>query len=172
MSRPAGSARNPAAASTTIAAPSPCRRAERERSMPKRLRRPTTWGGAVAFACSGRGRKLRRGLAPARQRCDAAEPLLDLLVGRERQIGALGMEQRRCDREVRERHVAANQVGLPAEVGFEHRHVAVEAFESLGDRGLVGRAEVEELLYQAIEEQRVAGLFADVRMLVGLPAAY
>src|ERR1043166_283730 len=133
MSRPAGSARNPAAASTTTAAPSRCRRAsavpvpaesgtalaslvwshflrrtaahfagkcsEREHAASENdCAAPTLWGGAVAFACSGRGRKLRRGLAPARQRRDAAEPLLDLLVGCHRELGALGVEQRCGDR--------------------------------------------------------------------------
>src|SRR2546430_4764089 len=59
----------------------------------------------------------------------------------------------RSDREIRQRDVLAGHIGLLAEMGFEHGRFAVEAFDGLGDLGLVGRAEIENLLHHPVRSE-------------------
>jgi hypothetical protein len=57
-----------------------------------------------------------------------------------------------------------------AEVSIEHGCFAIEGFRGLVDDRSLGRTEVEELLDQALEDQRLASFAVPVRELPALPA--
>jgi hypothetical protein len=60
-------------------------------------------------------------VSPSGQRRHASKPIPQVLIGRDRQIRFLGVEQRRRDREVRECDLGPDQVGLLREVGSSTR---------------------------------------------------
>ena len=74
-------------------------------------------------------------------------------VGRDRQVALRGIKQRGRDREVGERRLLADKVGLFRQMGIEHRRFLVEAGECLGDDRLVGRTQVQQLLHQPFDDR-------------------
>src|SRR5579883_2021031 len=80
------------------------------------------------------------------------------------------MEQRRRNGEVGDGQRVVDQVFVLAQMCVEHFGFFVEAFDRLGNSGLIRRAEIDEFLHQVLESQGPAGLRAPMREYPSLPA--
>jgi hypothetical protein len=88
-----------------------------------------------------------------------------VLIGRDRQIRFLGVEQRRRDREVRECDLGPDQVGLLREVGSSTRASRLKDSMPFATTAISGRAQVEKLLHQPLDDQRLAAFLVPAREL-------
>ena len=114
----------------------------------------------------------RRRRAPCRARRAGwrrGRPFTNVQIGCERQLGFLGVEQRRRNRKIGERHTRPGEIGVFREVSFEHARVAVESSMALATTAASQGPKLKKALTTRSKKQRLAPFLAPMRELPALP---